>query len=213
MPDIAGTAVTKIYEKTNLTVKARIDKRDIAAIENFTFKFLRDGEQFGEKTIPISESRDSGDQKTVSHAVQAPDVPDDKDRYFLDYHYFYKVKNAANTESLQNFPSSRIQVFPRVAQLKVTDKDGKPFHGFQFRVEQNGELSEVRKTFANDTVNAKGETVPAGSCEFNLGLFNGFRIVPSAPYEITEEVVTTGRKREIKGDVSFRAAFVAPEKG
>jgi hypothetical protein len=213
MPEIDSTAVTKIYENTNLTVKARIDKRDLDSIEEVTFKFLKDGEQFEEQTIPMSRGKRSGDDMIVSHTVQAPAVPEDKDRYFLDYHYFYKVKSAASTESLQNFPSSRIQVFPRVAQLKVTDENSKAFSGFQFTVEQNGERSEVRKTFASATTNAKGESIPAGSAEFNLGLFPGFRIVPQAPYEIVEEVVGSGRKREIKGGVSFRAVFVAPVKG
>jgi hypothetical protein len=214
MPEIVSTAVTKIYENTNLTVKARIDKRDVESIEEVTFKFLKDGEQFEEKTIPMSQGHHSPDHTTVSHTVKAPAVPDDKDRYFLDYHYFYKVKSAASaeSESLQNFPSSRIQVFPRVAQLKVTDKDGKAFPNFEFMVEQDGQRSEVRKTVVSDTPNAKGETIPAGSCEFNLGLFPNFRIVPSPPYDIAEETVGTGRKREIKGAIGFRAIFAAPKK-
>jgi len=214
MADVVGTAVTKIYENTNLTVKARIDTGDVGSIEEVTFKFLKDGKQFEEKTVPVADGESSGGQTVVSHVVKAPAVPDDKDSYFLDYHYFYKIKNPdASSESLQNFPASRIQVFPRTAQLKVTDKDGKAFHGFEFRVEQDGVSSEVCKTVAADTPNAKGETIPAGSCEFNLGLSAGFRIVPSPPYQILEEVKGGGRKREIKGSVGFRAMFVAPAAG
>jgi len=213
MPELASTAVTRIYENTNVTVKAKIDKRDVDSIQEVAFKFLKDGEQFLEKTIPISEGKRSGDDVIVSHLVQAPAVPEDKDRYFLDYYYFYKVKSATSTESLQNFPSSRIQVFPRFAQLKVTDKDGKAFPNFEFMVEQDGQPSPVRKTLVGDTPNAKGETIPAGSCEFELKPSPNFRIVPAPPFEIVEEVVGTGRKREVKGTIGFRAMFVAPQKG
>src|SRR5579862_3069409 len=88
MPEVTSNAVTKIYENTQLTVKAKIDKKDTKSIEEVTFKFLKDGEQFEEKTIPISEGTENGEYTIVSHAVQAPAVPDVKDRYFLDYHYF-----------------------------------------------------------------------------------------------------------------------------
>ena len=208
------TVLTKIYENSNLTVKARIDKSKVASIEEVTFRFQKDGEQFEEKTIPMRQGRQEGDHAVVSHVVKAPPVDDDKSSYFLDYHYFYKVKNLdASTEVLQNFPASRIQVFPRTGQLKVTDKEDKAFPRYEFMVEQGGERSEVWKTVAGDTPNAKGETIPAGSCEFNLGLFPTFRIVPSPPYQIAEEVVGAGRKREIKGSVGFRALFVMPGKG
>jgi hypothetical protein len=213
MPEVAKDEVTKIYENTNLTVKAKIDGKDLASIEEVTFKFLKDGEQFEEKTIPVSEGKKHGDDTIVSHTVLTPAVADDKDRYFLDYHYFYKVKTAASTDTLQNFPSSRIQVFPKLARLKVTDKDGKAFPNFEFMVEQDGQRSPVYKTVTSDTPNAKGETIPAGSSEFNLGLFPNFRIVPSPPFELLEEVKGTGRQREIKGTVGFRAAFMAPQKG
>lgn len=214
MVDVVNTAITKIYENQSLTVTARIEKSDAGTIEEVTFKFLKDGEQFEEKTVAMSTGKDEGGYTIVSHAVKAPAVADDKSCYFLDYHYFYKVKNPdASTETLQNFPANRIQVFPRAAQLKVTDKDGKAFPAFEFRVEQDGKLSDVRKTFASDTPNAKGETVSAGSCEFNLDLFAGFRIVPAPPYQIIEEVTGTGRKREIKGSIGFRARFVAPGGG
>lgn len=214
MVDVVNTAITKIYENQSLTVTARIEKSDAGTIEEVTFKFLKDGEQFEEKTVAMSTGKDEGGYTIVSHAVKAPAVADDKSCYFLDYHYFYKVKNPdASTDTLQNFPANRIQVFPRAAQLKVTDKDGKAFPAFEFRVEQDGKLSDVRKTFASDTPNAKGETVSAGSCEFNLDLFAGFRIVPAPPYQIIEEVTGTGRKREIKGSIGFRARFVAPGGG
>jgi hypothetical protein len=206
--------VTNIYENTNLTVNARIDKRDADAIREVTFKFLKDGEQFEEKTIPITAAATSGEQKIVSHVVTAPPVDIGKSSYFLDYYYFYTLRNSAGgAEALQNFPASKIQVFPRTAQLKVTDNDGNPFPGFPFMVEQNGEFSEVQKTFAANTVNAGGESIPAGSCEFNLGLFRDFRIAAVAPYQIIEEVAGSGRKREIKGAMGFRAVFLAPEKG
>ena len=214
MVDVVGTAITRIYENQSLTVTARIEKNDAGTIEEVTFKFLNDGKQFEEKTVAMSAGTESDGFTVVSHAVKAPAVADDKSSYFLDYHYFYKVKNLdGTTETLQNFPANRIQVFPRAAQLKVTDKDGKAFHGFDFRVEQDGRLSETRKTFAASTPNAKGETVAAGSCEFNLELFAGFRIVPSPPYQILEEVTGTGRKRVIKGGLGFRARFVAPSGG
>jgi hypothetical protein len=214
MTDVAGAAVTKIYENTNLTVKARIDKGDVESIEEVTFKFLNDGKQFEEKAVAVSSGEDSGGQTVVSHVVKAPPVPDDRYFYYLDYHYFYKVKNAdGSSESLQSFPASRIMVFARTAQLKVVDKDGKAFHGFEFRVEQDGRLGEPCKTLAGDTPNAKGESIPAGSCEFNLGLAVGFRVVPCPPYQILEDVKADGRKRELKGAVGFRARFVAPQKG
>lgn len=276
MVDVVNTSVTRIYENQSLTVTARIDKSDVESIEEVTFKFLKDGKQFEEKTVPIkpaspSEAKSSsgggdkgggaadeekssdseaksegsgegagsgGDESggeeskeaesgsddsdgdtveetaehaVVSHTVKAPEVDDDKSFYFLDYHYFYKVKSAdGKSETLQNFPANRIQVFPRFAQLKVTDKDGKAFKDFRFYIEQDGKRGEVNKTFAGDTVNAKGKTVPAGSSEFNLGLFPGFRVVPCPPFRVTEEVVSVGRKREVKGMVGFRAKFVAP---
>lgn len=280
MVDVVNTSVTRIYENQSLTVTARIDKVDVGSVEEVTFKFLKDGEQFEEKTVPVrpasdaaeapasSDAGESGDSATaeessdseetsadsgsetsadegssdgdsqggasdgeasgsdesktdtveetvdhalVSHTVKAPEVADDKNFYFLDYHYFYKVKSTDGTsETLQNFPANRIQVFPHHAQLKVTDKDDNPFKDFRFYIEQDGRRGEVNKTFAGDIVNARGETVPAGSGEFNLGLFPGFRVVPCPPFRITEEVVAVGRKREVKGMVGFRAKFVAP---
>ena len=154
MPDPVTSAVTKIYENQDLTVTARIARSDVEAIEEVTFKFLKDGEQFEEKTVAIAEGEHSAGETTVSHAVKAPAVADDKSCYFLDYHYFYKIKNPdGTTESLEKFPASRIQVFPRVAQLKVTDKDGKPFLDFAFMVEQIGRFSVCHKTFVIVTVN------------------------------------------------------------
>lgn len=214
MPQVDTTAITSIYENTVLAVKAHIESGDAGSVEEVTFKFLNDGEDLDEKTISMTEGDDSSGATLLTHRVKAPAVPAGKDRCFLDYYYSYKIKSATGGgETLQKSASNRIQVLPRTAQLKVTDKDGKAFHGFQFIVEQNGERSEVQKTFANDTANAKGETVPAGSCEFNLGLFHGFRILPSPPYEIVEETVASGRKREIKGALGFRAVFVAPLEG
>ena len=168
-------------------------------------------EQSGGDESKTDSVEETAEHAVVSHTVKAPAVDDDKGFYFLDYHYFYKVKSTdGKSETLQNFPASRIQVFPRFAQLKVNDKDGKAFKDFRFYIEQDGKRGEVNKTFAGDTVNAKGKTIPAGSSEFNLGLFPGFRVVPCPPFRVTEEVVTTGRKREVKGMVGFRAKFVAP---
>lgn len=248
MVDAVSTSLTRIYENQSLTVTARIDKSDIESIEEVTFKFLKDGKQFEEKTIRIGAAakeggaKPSGDTATtaedkkeegdsaesdseegrveetadhavVSHTVKAPQVDDDKNFYFLDYHYFYKVRSETGTsDTLQSFPASRIQVFSRFARLKVSDKDGKAFPDFKFVVEQDGRNSEVQKTFAGDVPNAKGETIPAGSCEFGLELSPSFRILACPPYRIVEEVVGAGRKREIKGELGFRAIVVAPEK-
>src|ERR1700733_9089138 len=46
MPDVVSTETTKIYENMNLTVKARIEARNVESIQEVTFKFLKDGEQF-----------------------------------------------------------------------------------------------------------------------------------------------------------------------
>ena len=99
MTDVVTGAVTKIYENQDLTVTARIERSDVESIEEVTFKFLKDGEQFEEKTVPMAEGEHSAGQTTVSHAVKAPAVADDKSCYFLDYHYFYKIKNADGSTS------------------------------------------------------------------------------------------------------------------
>ena len=53
-----STGITKIYENSNLTVEARIDKREVASIEEITFKFLTDGEQFEEQDDPDEPRQD-----------------------------------------------------------------------------------------------------------------------------------------------------------
>ncbi len=213
----------KIYEGASLTAKAPIPSSDAEFVEEVTFKFFQDGEPFDppiEKTVPASEGKtESGSSDApvvIKYEVRAPVVPDDKDSYLLDYHVFYKVKNEdGTTEQHQNLSIRKFEVLPRTAQLKVTwEKDGEPFHNFQFNVFQGGEqVGQTQTTFAKDTKNSKDETVPAGTAEFNLGLRSGFRIVQEGPFEIAEHITTTTRKRELKGDLKFRAVFIAPKKG
>jgi hypothetical protein len=212
MPETVEATITKIYENTSLTVKARVEAVYKNAIEDITFKFVKNGEILEEGSVPISEGKSEGGEVVVSYSLKAPAVADDEDCYYLDYHYFYSFKNADETsEAMQSFPSSRVQVFPRLAQLKAVDKEGNAFSNFCFTIVQGGEFSEVFKTVSADTANAAGETIPAGSCEFNLGLFPDFKIAAAPPYEVLEETVAEGRSREIKGDMGFRAVFLGPE--
>src|SRR5438552_18976680 len=95
----------------------------------------------------MSHAKTVGDHAIVRHVVKAPPVADGKGSYFLDYHYFYRVKNKdASTDVLQDFPASRIQVFPRFAQLKVTDKDGNAFPGFRSEERRVGKECRFMRT-------------------------------------------------------------------
>jgi len=268
--------MTRIYEGSFLNASAVVPASDTEYVEEVTFRFCKDGEQFKEQVIPLSggddtaedsaeeesasedgttdaeggseasegsgstesdeqaESADSGtggsseDGGTsttatqpdgsiqASCAVRAPEVPDEKDGYILDFHFFYKTTGAdGSTETRQQLSVKMFEVLPRTGQLKVTRaSDGEPFPQFSFRVVQGRDaVGVVRQTFSHDTKNAKDETVPAGTAEFDLALAPGFRIVQEPPFEITEEVVTSGRKQEVKGKRTFKAAFIAPESG
>src|SRR5437762_2483320 len=70
-----STGITKIYENSNLTVEARIDKREVASIEEITFKFLTDGEQFEEQTILMSHAKTVGNHARRIMRVQSGAVP------------------------------------------------------------------------------------------------------------------------------------------
>ena len=194
MPDDAGNdqGPVRIYEGASLTAKAPIPSEDVELVEDVTFKFFQDGEQFEEKTIPSSEGTpgdnsdaDSGNAPVVvKHVLKLPEVPEDQESYTLDYHVFYTIKHPdGTTETLQNLAVSKFQVLPRTARLKVVwEKDDAAFPNFRFRVVQGGEqVGGIQSTFAADMQNAKGETVPAGTAEFNLGLHTGFRIVQESP--------------------------------
>jgi hypothetical protein len=219
MPETDSDNLVRIYEGASLTVKGEVAANHADLVEDVTFKFFIDGKQSEEKTIPISEGKkDSSDAVVVTYALRAADVPADKDSYILDYHVFYKVKHkdkSGEPEPRENLAIKKFEVVPRTAQLKVLSaKDGKPVPNFQFKVFQGGEqVGGFQSTFAQDTKNAKGETVPAGTAEFNLELKPGFSIVQASPCEITEQTVVTGRKRELKGELKFRAVFVTPKKG
>ncbi len=210
MPDVP----TKVYENAVVTVAARIPEGDADHIEDVTFKFYQDGELFDEETATISEGGD--DSALASYDLRAPEVPEDQDSYRLDSRFFYKIKlKDGTTEARQDFSVRTFEVYPRTARLKVTRvKDGEPFTFFHFTVLQDGQqVGGVQSTVAKDTANATGETIPAGTAEFNLGLESGFRILALRPFEITEEVVGSGRQREIKGDLKPRVVFIAPEGG
>ncbi|HEY2380040.1 MAG TPA: hypothetical protein VGK48_02550 [Terriglobia bacterium] len=209
----------KIYEGASLTVKGAVAADHASLVEEVTFKFFIDGKPNTDtdKTIAMSEGvKDASGAVTVTHTLTAPVVPDDKDSYVLDYHVFYKVKNkSGDTEPRESLAVKKFEVVPRTAQLKVTlDADGTALANFQFRVLQGGhQVGGIQSTFALDTANAKGDTVPAGSAEFNLDLKPGFTIVQASPCEITEQTVVTGRKREAKGNIKFRAVFITPKHG
>ncbi len=205
-----------VYEGSTITVKGEVVGKHAALVEEVTFKFFVDGEQSEEKTVSMTEGakdKNTGNV-TVNHTLKAPTVPDDKESSVLDYHVFYEVKNKDGTTTTQeNLAVRKFQVLPRTAQLAVTHiTGGAAIPNFQFKVFQAGkQVGGVQTTFAKDTKNAKNETVPAGTAEFNLDLKPGFRIVQESPFEIVEETVSTGRKRTAKGDIKFRAAFIAPK--
>ncbi len=54
MPGDAGNdeGPIRIYEGASLTAEAPIPSEDVDLVEDVTFKFFQDGEQFEEKTIP-----------------------------------------------------------------------------------------------------------------------------------------------------------------
>ncbi len=228
MAEVEGPPV-RIYEDSSLVATAHIPAKGADRFQEVTFKFLRDGEPFEEKTVAVAsadsgspagpasdEASDDAAAKTVQCDVNAPLVDDQRDSYLLEYHVFYKVQQPnGNARTQQKLANQKFEVLPRTARLDVTwDADDKPFSNFAFKVQQDGcDETQVRSTFAKEGKNAQGETIPAGTAEFNLELVPGFRIVPDGPYEITEHVQTTGRKRAIKGDVKARARFVSPEKG
>ncbi|HKP98200.1 MAG TPA: hypothetical protein VJ385_20890, partial [Fibrobacteria bacterium] len=156
--------------------------------------------------------------EVIVHRIHAPGVPADKDSYVLDYHIFSEVEGAGGKiVKNQDLSVKQFQVFPRTARLQATwDKDGKPFPDFRFKVMQNGaQVGEIKHTFAHDTVNVKGETIPAGSAEFNLDLVPGYDIVQVSPWEIVSHVKDAKEKRKyaVKGDLKFRAAFLNPPAG
>jgi len=218
MTEPVAEAQTRIYEGSSITVKGEVIAKHAELVEEVTFKFFVDGEKSEEKTVAMTagtKDPKTGDV-TVTHTFRAPVVADDKDSYVLDYHVFYKVKYKDGTsETQENLAVKKFEVLPRSGQLAVLSaKDGKPLPNFQFKVFQGGEqFGGIQSTFAKETENAKAEKVPAGTAEFNLGLVPGFRIVQASPYEITEETVTSGRKRKLKGEPKFRAVFVAPKRG
>lgn len=210
----------KIYEGASLTVSGQVEAKYKDSVEEVTFKFFIDGKANTDtdKTIPISEgTKETSGAITVKHTLPAMPVADDKDSYILDYHVFYKVKNqAGDTTEEEIFGVKKFEVMPRTAQLKVLSvTDGTTVvPNFQFRVLQAGkQFGGVQSTFAEDTTNAKEETVPAGSAEFNLGMHPGFTIVQASPCEISEQTVVKGRKREVKGEIKFKACFIAPRHG
>jgi hypothetical protein len=221
--------VEKIYEETFLKAKALVPAASAEQVEDVTFKFFHDGEPFAEKTISLAEGegdsggdgeepavQTEGDSVVVTHRVQAPALTEGKGGSLLEYHFFYTVKQPdGTTVKRQQLGARRLEVLPRTARLKVTRaKDDQAFPGFRFKVEQAGaQVGDVQCALAYDTQNAKDETIPAGSAEFNLALERGFRIVQVPPYEIVEEVVSSGTQRELKGALRFRAVFLAPEKG
>src|SRR5438132_9597618 len=176
MSDDPHKPFTRIFEGTPLTVKANVSSGIPDSVEEVTFKFCKNGEEFETKTGPVSDV----------HKIVAPAVADDQESYRLEYHVFYKIKDKEDKHQILS--AKKIDVVPRTAQLKVTRaKDGKPFPDFQFKVFQAGkQVGGIHSTFAYDTKNAKDETIPAGSAEFNLAEERGFSIVPVAPFEITE---------------------------
>ncbi len=217
MPEAASDAPLRIYEGSSITVRGEVIAKHAELVEEVTFKFFVDGQKSEEKTVPMKDgTKDAKGNVAVTHSLRAAVVADDKEGYVLDYHVFYKVKHKDGvTETHENLAVRKFEVLPRTAQLAVTHhKDGKPIPNFQFKVFQAGQqVGGIQSTFAFETENAKGEKVPAGTAEFNLGLVPGFRIVQASPYEIVEETATTGRKRALKGDVKFRAVFVSPKGG
>ncbi|HEY2382901.1 MAG TPA: hypothetical protein VGK48_17130 [Terriglobia bacterium] len=218
-PEETHDSPVRIYEGASLTVKGEVAANQADLVQDVTFKFYIDGKPNTDtdKTISMSEgTKGASGAVTVTHTLNAPVVPDDKDFYTLDYHVFYNVKNkAGDTEPRETFAVKKFEVLPRTAQLKVTAAaDGSALGNFQFKVLQGGkQFGGIQSTFVVDTTNAKGDTIPSGSAEFNLDLKPGFIIVQMNPCEITEQTVTTGRKREAKGEIKFKACFVMPKQG
>lgn len=213
----------KIYEGSAVAVKAAMPPEQAKQLKSLTFKFLADGEPAQADELSEGDAFEktytaAGADGTLEHRVHAPKVPGDKDTYILTYHIFYEIEGTGGkTTKNQELSVKQFQVFPRTARLKAAwDKDGKPFPDFRFKVMQGGaQAGEVRHTLSNDTKNAKGETLPAGSAEFNLELIPGFAIVQESPWEIVSGAADAKDRRNyaLKGDLKFRAAFLNPSAG
>ena len=219
------SSTEKIYEGSSVVVKAAMSPEHAKKLKSLTFQFMQDGsapkkddlcqESEFEKKYGAS---DMGADGTLEHRVNAPKVPGDKDTYLLVYHIFYEVEGAdGKLVKNQELSVKQFEVYPRTAKLKATwDKDGKPFPDFRFKVLQNGsQVGEIKHTFVNDTKNVKGETIPAGSAEFNLDMLPGFTIVQASPWEIVSHEKDDKDKRNyaVKGDLKFRAEFRNPAGG
>lgn len=224
----------KIYEGSSVVVKAVMSKEHAKKLKSLTFKFFQDGEPAqadamseGSEFEKQFTAADAGNglpedavegSDVIVHRVNAPKVPGDKDTYVLNYHIFYEVE-ASDGKIVKNQDLSvkSFQVFPRTAVVKAAwDKDGKPFTDFKFKLMQGGvQVGDIRGTLPFETANAKGEKVPAGSTEVNLGLVPGFSIVQVSPWEIVSHVKDDKDRRNyaVKGDLKFRAAFLNPPAG
>ncbi len=216
----------KIYEGSTVLVKASMAPEQAKQLKSLTFKFLADGEPA--KADDASKGSEfektyaaAGADGSIEHRVQAPKVPGEKDTYVLTYHIFYEVESSGGkTVKNQELSVKQFQVFPRTAKLKaVWDKGGnagKAFPDFRFKLIQGGaQVGETRHTLANDTQNVNGETIPAGSAEFNLEMIPGYAIVQESPWEIVSGEADAKDKRSyaVKGNLAIRAAFLNPPAG
>lgn len=222
-----------IYEGSVVAVKAAMPKEHAKKLKSLTFKFLQDGEapkgdahSEGSEFEKEYKASDFGNglpedavegAEVIAHRIHAPGVPGDKDTYVLTYHILHEMEGSGGkTVKSQELSVKQFQVFPRVGSLKATGKDGKPFPDFHFKLIQNGaQVGEIRHTLSQDTKSVKGETIPAGSAEFNLEMHPGFTVVQVNPYEIAsqEKDAKDKRKVTVKGELKFKAAFFNPPAG
>lgn len=216
----------KIYEGSTVLVKASMAPEQAKQLKSLTFKFLADGEPAkaddASKGSEFEKTYNAvGADGSIEHRVQAPKVPGEKDTYVLTYHIFYEVEGAGGKLiKNQELSVKQFQVFPRTAKLKAVwdkgDNAGKAFPDFRFKLMQAGaQVGEAKHTLAHDTQNVNGETIPAGSAEFNLEMIPGYAIVQESPWEIVSGAADAKDKRSyaVKGDLKFRAAFLNPPAG
>jgi hypothetical protein len=111
-------------------VKGEVIAKDV---EEVTFKFFIDGKEIEAKTVPMTDGVKDAQTGNVivTHSFKAPDVADDKEKYVLDYHVFYKVKHKdRSSESHENLAVKSFEVLPRTAKNKSNNaENGKGIEG------------------------------------------------------------------------------------
>jgi hypothetical protein len=196
-----------IHEGSVVKVRAKVSKGEAKA-SDFKFKFLKDGKEFKQepgqapKARPDNETADKReltDEGWIEASCTLPDVEADKDSYQMTYQVVH------GSETKTDFPS--FTVWPKTGTLKVKNakEPAKGLPHFEFKLMQGGkQMGDARNVLQED-----------GSIKFDLAAGNGFSIDPVTPWKIPTDgwETQTGRNRVCKGDVDFKADFLAPLKG